>query len=395
MADTQTTNLKLVDQTTGGNSGTWGDIVDANWEKLDAKAGDVTSLSLSGGTTVLTETQERVNLFKLTGTLTSNAEIEFSGRGGAWIVDNQTSGDFTVTCLVNGQTGVVITQGETVLIYCDGTDVSSAGGVDQALNFLATEVSVASSGTTDVLGAASVFVEVTGTTTITSFGTGADRLRIVRFASTPTVTHNATSLICPGAANLAMAAGDVLILVSDSSSNVRVINVMRAGGILVGDLKFTATDKVAARSSAGAGKGEEVTLNAVGRSFAGDLTDPNADRIPFWDDGAGNIEWLTPGTGLEISGTSLQVKNTDLVYAGSSASNTTFPVGTNVAVWQVGGTPSVNRAGSATVRLDTTFAYRYTLDGAGSALTGTWRSRGVSAIPGPGSNVTYIFQRVA
>lgn len=35
------------------------------------------------------------------------------------------------------------------------------------------------------------------------------------------------------------------------------------------------------------------------------LTDPNADRIMFWDDSAGAMTWLTPGTNLSITGTTL------------------------------------------------------------------------------------------
>jgi hypothetical protein len=38
------------------------------------------------------------------------------------------------------------------------------------------------------------------------------------------------------------------------------------------------------------------------------LTDPNADRIFFWDDSAGQVTWLqTPGVGLTISGTSISL----------------------------------------------------------------------------------------
>lgn len=35
------------------------------------------------------------------------------------------------------------------------------------------------------------------------------------------------------------------------------------------------------------------------------LPDPNADRIPFWDDSAGEVAWLAPGVGLAINGTDL------------------------------------------------------------------------------------------
>lgn len=37
------------------------------------------------------------------------------------------------------------------------------------------------------------------------------------------------------------------------------------------------------------------------------LADPNADRIPFWDDSAGAGAWLSVGGGLEIVGTTLSV----------------------------------------------------------------------------------------
>lgn len=35
------------------------------------------------------------------------------------------------------------------------------------------------------------------------------------------------------------------------------------------------------------------------------LTDPNADRLLFWDDSAGATAFLTPGTGLTITGTTM------------------------------------------------------------------------------------------
>lgn len=35
------------------------------------------------------------------------------------------------------------------------------------------------------------------------------------------------------------------------------------------------------------------------------LTDPNADRIAFWDDSAGAVTWLTAGTGLTITNTTI------------------------------------------------------------------------------------------
>lgn len=54
------------------------------------------------------------------------------------------------------------------------------------------------------------------------------------------------------------------------------------------------------------------------------LTDPNADRIMFWDDSAGAVDWLTAGTGLSISGTTISATATgtgDVVGPSSSVDN--------------------------------------------------------------------------
>jgi hypothetical protein len=123
MADTTTPNLKLTNQTEGGNNNTWGTIADANFERIDDKCGDTTDISTTGGTTTLTETQEEVAALQIAGTLISNATIVFSARGGIWVVENNTAGSFSVTCKVSGQTGVTIPQGAACLVFCDGTDI--------------------------------------------------------------------------------------------------------------------------------------------------------------------------------------------------------------------------------------------------------------------------------
>lgn len=93
-------------------------------------------------------------------------------------------------------------------------------------------VDVASASTCDIGAASSVRVRVTGTTTISSFGTVANCLRIVHFAAGITVNYNATSLILPGAANVTFAAGDAMIVSSDDSGNWRALFV-QLGGVAV------------------------------------------------------------------------------------------------------------------------------------------------------------------
>jgi hypothetical protein len=104
------------------------------------------------------------------------------------------------------------------------TDAATLGQVDGRA-----EVDLASAGTTDIGAAASNNVRITGTTTITSFGTAANGVtRELRFAGALTLTYNATSLILPGGANITTAAGDTATAKSLGSGNWVVTDYQRA-----------------------------------------------------------------------------------------------------------------------------------------------------------------------
>jgi hypothetical protein len=132
-------------------------------------------------------------------------------------------------------------------------------------------VDVASAGTTDIGAANSLNVRVTGTTTITSLGTVANGIRrYLRFAAALTLTHNATSLILPGGANITTAAGDTAIAISLGSGNWVVVNYMPAGGYV----RQAGTANLALGSAA-----------APSMSFSGDpdtgMFSPGANRLGF------------------------------------------------------------------------------------------------------------------
>ena len=58
------------------------------------------------------------------------------------------------------------------------------------------------------------------------------------------------------------------------------------------------------RSGAAGGTGAQGLIGSLN-----DLADPNADRILFWDDSAGDLAWMTPSNGTGISGTSIGPKD--------------------------------------------------------------------------------------
>jgi hypothetical protein len=79
---------------------------------------------------------------------------------------------------------------------------------------------IASATTTDLSTATGDFADITGTTTITGLGTmTAGVERTVRFTGALTLTHNATSLILPGAINKTTASGDTAVFRSLGSGN--------------------------------------------------------------------------------------------------------------------------------------------------------------------------------
>jgi hypothetical protein len=102
---------------------------------------------------------------------------------------------------------------------------------------------IASATTTDIGAATAEFVDVTGTTTITGLGTIAAGIRrTVRFTGALTLTHNATSLILPGGANITTAANDRAEFRSLGSGNWICISYQKADGSSpVGNIKATTT----------------------------------------------------------------------------------------------------------------------------------------------------------
>jgi hypothetical protein len=97
------------------------------------------------------------------------------------------------------------------------TGVTAGAGTGEALAFQqlfnqGTMADIASAATTDIGLQNTNFLRVTGTTTITSFGSNYRGPRFLVFAGAVTLTNSAT-LVLPGGANITTAAGDVLIAI--------------------------------------------------------------------------------------------------------------------------------------------------------------------------------------
>lgn len=155
--------------------------------------------------------------------------------------------------------------------------IQKAGGtLLGALNHAA-HVSVASAATVNLGAANSNRVIITGTTGITSLGTAAAGVaRTVTFAAALTLTHNATSLILPGAANITTAAGDTAEFESLGAGNWRCTWYQRADGkALVGSPVQQAFTDIAVNTAA-------VALMRYRLTASLDLTLPAAPADGDW-----------------------------------------------------------------------------------------------------------------
>jgi len=130
MASTYSTNLKLELMGTGDQSGTWGDTTNTNLGTLleQAIVGYETQAITDGADTVLTiangaSSTARNYVLQLTGALTANRNLIVPAIEKSYIIHNATTGGFSVTVKVSGQTGVTVANGKRALVYNNGTDI--------------------------------------------------------------------------------------------------------------------------------------------------------------------------------------------------------------------------------------------------------------------------------
>lgn len=94
-----------------------------------------------------------------------------------------------------------------------------------------TDVTLASAATVNIGAAGGRSINISGVTGITAFDTvQAGTIRKLRFAGVLTWTHNATSMILPGAASITTAAGDTAEVLSLGSGNWKCFDYTRADG---------------------------------------------------------------------------------------------------------------------------------------------------------------------
>lgn len=121
---------------------------------------DYTAINVSGGGPfVLTGGQLNRIAYRFTGALVANREIIVPTTVQQYWVTNATTGAFTLTVKTAAGTGVLVTQGSSAILYCDGTNVVAADTAG-----LAVPVSIVQGGT-GATTAGAALINLGGTST--------------------------------------------------------------------------------------------------------------------------------------------------------------------------------------------------------------------------------------
>lgn len=309
------------------------------WDAINAKISNLADA---------TEPQDAVPLLQLQALI---AQIVSGDYGNA---ADQITYDGAIPVISSGYTETVYGALETlyVLLEAISTDALSGGQLTGALEYKA-GIQVDSAATTDLGAVAGNKVILNGTVTITSFGTGLNKFRLIYHNGIHQLTAGA-NLVPPGNANKVAAVGDLSCWTSGATGIWRC----------------------------------QYWSNANGRPAApallADVGDMSADARTF--SAAANFGAMRSALGL---GGLAVLGFSGLVYAGNDAANTVYPIGSTVIVINDG---TIDRNDAATPRLDAGNDTNYVIGGAGAALSGTWRARGNFPV---GDDDGILMQRVA
>ena len=135
MPSSYTSRLKLERQASGENSGTWGNLVNYVFNRIDSSVKGYQSVDVAGSANVTltsnnstsntddssTDDQVHNAILEFTGALTGDINVFTDAVETNYTVFNNTTGSQTLTFAPTGGTGVVLTQGQKTLVYTDGT----------------------------------------------------------------------------------------------------------------------------------------------------------------------------------------------------------------------------------------------------------------------------------
>jgi len=203
-----------------------------------------------------------------------------------------------------------------------------------------TIANLASATTTDIGAQNTSFLNITGTTTITGFGTNYNGPRYLGFAGILTLTHSAT-LVCPGAANITTAANDSAIAIP-ISGGWQIVAYQKASGLPVSTTGLVSaglatasgltmsTARVLGRTTASTGAIEELTAAQVAAfTSAATETAQGAVELLTTAEGQAGVDTTRAMTAAVMKAAQIQLATAVTLTTQTSIDFTTLPAWVN------------------------------------------------------------------
>jgi len=269
---------------------------------------DYTTVAVTSGTYTLAGSELNRIAYKFTGTLTANVNIVVPSTVQQYWVNNATTGAFTLGLKTASGTAVLVTQGATGILYCDGTEIISA---TTSAAFAGT-VPI-SQGGTGAVNAPSALTNLggtgIGTSVFTAATTAAARSAIAAAASgansditsltgltTPlSVAQGGTNATTAGAARASLGA-------AASGSNADITDLTNAAGIQIGT-------PTAGAQGAGTINATGLFINGVGVGTGSGSVTSVAATVPAFLSVSGSPVTTSGTIAISYSGTALPVAN--------------------------------------------------------------------------------------
>lgn len=259
---------------------------------------NVTTGAVAAGKAIIKCTRTNGQVVMVSFHNTASVAIDTTGTKKVWVgVDQSKLDDGSL----NSEDGTGIATIQTGASYPAGNyiplaSITSGTIADDRVIYIKRGVkgtSMASAATVDLSTADGDYIHITGTTPITSLGVVSAGIEIALiFDGILTLTHNATSLILPGAANITTAVWDVGYFVSEWSGNWVCVGYQKKDGTtIVTSVNITGqTENVFANPN-----DEFVMYDSVSLSNR-KIKSKNVVAFEFWDGSDGDVTITTTVT---------------------------------------------------------------------------------------------------
>jgi len=131
MASTYSSDLKLELMATGENAGTWGTKTNANLNLVQQSVAGYQAIDVASGDVTLAMTDATISnarnaTLKFTGTLAANRTVTLpdSLEKVYNVIDGTNHANYTLTFKTASGTGVLLCEGNTYVLYSDGTNIA-------------------------------------------------------------------------------------------------------------------------------------------------------------------------------------------------------------------------------------------------------------------------------